>query len=48
MNEQKISYDEWVEQHQKAIDDAIEAKNYKEAERIMQENDGFDNIDWDL
>lgn len=41
-----MSYAEWTKKHNEKIEAAIKAKNVKEAERLMVEADGFDQIDW--
>lgn len=41
-----MTYDQWIEEHNAKIEAALAAGDEKEVERLMEEADGFDQIDW--
>lgn len=41
-----MTYTAWIEAHNAKIEAALKAGNKKEAERLMVDADGFDQIDW--
>ena len=41
-----MTYTAWIEAHNAKIESALKAGNKMEAERLMVDADGFDQIDW--